>query len=196
VKRSEVTELHYIVPLATLDSIASYGLLCNELAARVPHVSVASDEVQAIRATKRVPGGGLRLHQYVNLYFSARNPMMFVLKARGTVPLVVLRVSPSVLDFTGAIIADGNAACGPTRFAPSPQGLEMLDYSLVYARSWNDPDYWEKARRKRIRCAEVLIPTRIPVDYVKGVIVERVTDVSDCRRCGWSGEVNADVFFR
>jgi len=87
--------------------------------------------VQERRNAKRVPNG-LPIHDYVNLYFDARNPMMYSrLNRRGE--LVIVRVDPAVMSQPGAIITDGNAASESTLFLPSPAGLVQLDESLVYA---------------------------------------------------------------
>lgn len=71
-----VTELHCIMPLANVPSVMAQGILSYERAAKLPHHSVAMQPVQDKRDQKQVPGG-LKLHQYANVYFHARNPMLF-----------------------------------------------------------------------------------------------------------------------
>lgn len=51
------------------------GLLSNEKAARIAHMSIAMNVVQARRDTVRIPNG-LKLHQYANVYFDPHNPML------------------------------------------------------------------------------------------------------------------------
>ena len=63
--------------------------------------------VQDLRDKKQVPGG-LQLHQYANLYFHARNPMLFK-RLNEVDSLCVLRISKEVLA-AGAVITDQNAA--------------------------------------------------------------------------------------
>ena len=73
----------------------------TRLAGPRPHVSIAMPEVQAIRAAVRVPDGsklGRPLHTYANLYFDARNPMMYVRKHEHE-STCVLCVDPAVLDW-------------------------------------------------------------------------------------------------
>jgi hypothetical protein len=194
-ERSRVTELHYITPLSNIGSIVAHGLLCHNMVKKLPHQSVASQEIQDRRVGKRVPGG-LMLHDYANLYLDARNPMMYVLKANSLVPLGVVRIMPTVLDLPGAVISDGNAAASSTRFFSSPAGLTVLDESMVFARYWTHADHWEHAEHKRIRCAEVLIPYVIPIQYLKGVFVQSSEHAVLCGNYGWCGEVYPDVFFR
>lgn len=150
--------------MATLPSIVRLGILSHDRAQALPHHSVASPEVQARRAAKVVPNGR-PLHQYANLYIDARNPMMYVLRG-GHLELCVVRVSTNVLDLPGVVIADGNAASGMTRFGPSPQGLASIDRDLVFAEWWSDS--WEA---KRARCAEVLIPNRVPPRFLIGAYI-------------------------
>lgn len=193
-ERSQVVELHYITPIDNLPSIRQRGLLCHKAVQSLPHRSVALSTVQSRRAAKQIPGG-LALHEYVNLYLHARNPMMFFLKSNDPAHLAVIRVSPAVLDLPGAIISDGNSASGPTRFFPSPGGLTELNANHIFARYWTHPDQWEQAERKRARCAEVLIPGNVPVQYLRGVFVRTQAHAEVCGSNGWSAEVNTDVFF-
>jgi hypothetical protein len=193
--RSRVAELHYIAPVANLASMARWGLVSHNMAERVPHSSVAAAEIQDRRVGKPVPGG-LQLHDYVNTYFHARNPMMSRLQYYGCPPIVVLRVSAEILDLPGAVISDGNAASGPTRFFAAPDGLERLNEERVFAAWWTDPDEFAKAEKKRQRCAEVLIPHRIGVEFLQGAYVCDEHGEQACRlnRIGW--EVNNDIFFK
>src|SRR5664280_808551 len=135
VQRERVTELHFIAPLDNLRSIMTHGVLSHRLAQSVRHTSIALPEVQERRNAKRVPNG-LPIHDYVNLYFDARNPMMYS-RLNRLGELVIVRVDPAVMSQPGAIITDGNAASESTLFLPSPAGLVQLDESLVYAHSWN-----------------------------------------------------------
>src|SRR6266567_2582312 len=56
--RSRIRELHYITDIANVSSILDHGILSHRLVKRriAAHVTVASVEVQAIRAVKRIWG--------------------------------------------------------------------------------------------------------------------------------------------
>ena len=118
--RDEVKELHFITTIDNLGSILMRGIVCHNRAKRLPHRSIASVSVQDRRRGKSVPGG-LSLHNYANLDFNARNAMMYYLQDEPD--LVVIRVSPDVLDIPDTVVTDGNAAAGPTLFLPSPQAV-------------------------------------------------------------------------
>jgi hypothetical protein len=167
--RDEVKELHFITSIDNLGSILMRGILCHNRAARLAHRSVALESVQDIRRGKSVPGG-FSLHSYANLYFHSRNPMMFYLQ--NLPDLVVIRVSPAVLDIPDTVVADGNAATWNTRFYPSPDGLANLDSELIFATYWTDPDYMRYLEKKRVRNAEVLVPNLVPSEYIEGCYVD------------------------
>jgi len=128
-----VTELHCIMPIANLVSVMNRGVLSHERAAKLPHHSVALQPVQDRRDRKQVPGG-LKLHQYANLYFHARNPMMYKRKAEAP-NLCILRVSTMVLALPGAVISDQNAASDYVRFL-HPRQWQVLDFDAIYAMDW------------------------------------------------------------
>lgn len=164
-----VTELHCIMPIGNLPSVLQHGILSCERAARLQHASVAMQPVQDRRDQKRVPQG-LRLHQYANLYFHARNPMLF--KRLAEAPhLCVLRVSTDVLGLEGTVITDCNAASDWVRFL-HPRQWPLVDFDDVFAADWrhpgNAPRYYQHKSRK---CAEVLVPHRIAPELLIGARV-------------------------
>ena len=195
--RADIPELHFITHRDNLPSVAMHGILCHRTMERLPHVSVASIEVQDRRAGKSVPGG-LALHDYANLYFDARNPMMYLLRrGRNVRDIVVVQVAHEVLDLPGVVVTDGNAASSTTQFHDPATELGSLDSAHVYALSWNAQNPFEKAERKRQRCAEVLVPGRVPPAMLRGVLVETSDQARTCRArvSSLSVEVNPDVFF-
>ncbi|MFQ5902261.1 MAG: DUF4433 domain-containing protein [Candidatus Binatia bacterium] len=168
---SDLKELHYITPIANVPSIMKFGILSNREVSRrrIQSVSVAAQEIQERRKPKIIPGGG-PLHNYVNLYICARNPMMYRLSSKH-VELCVLQVSPAVLNLAGVVIADGNAASGYTGFWPSPSGLAKIDKETVFAKYWTDPDPISQLYNTRVKCAEVLVPDRLDPRSIFGAYV-------------------------
>ncbi len=191
-----VTELHCIMPIANIPSVLEHGLLSHERVCRLPHTDVSMGDVQDRRDKVRVPGG-LRLHQYANLYFDARNPMMS--RRRNMVnSLCVLRYSVQVLQLDGAIITDQNAASRYVAFWP-PSSINMLDFDLIFAEDWTHNDdqiaYW---RHKSIKCAEVLVPNTINCDYLTDayVVNEDAQNQLLSHNFGYQIEINPHIFFR
>ena len=164
-----VTEFHCIMPIANIGSVLAHGILSYERAAKLQHHSVAMQPVQDKRDQKQVPGG-LKLHQYANLYFHARNPMMF--KRKDEAPnLCIVRVSTQVLDLSGTVISDQNAASDYVRFL-HPKQWQLLAFDDIFAMDWRHPNdpitYW---RHKARKCAEVLVPQRVDSQLLTGAYV-------------------------
>lgn len=169
--RVDVEELHYIALFANIPSILERGILSRRRAALLASESIADDEIIARRASKRVPRGRT-LPYYVNLYFDARNGMLYRRNDRWD-EIGVVRVSHEVLDLSGVVIADRNAAASAARFFPAPGGIANLDAEAVYAEWWN-----ESREAKQLRMAEVLVPDHVPSAFLRGVYVRD----QDCAR--------------
>lgn len=167
--RDDLVELHSIQPIANVRSILARGILSHNAATAVDHIDISASEIQDLRAEVVVPGGR-RLHDYANLYFDARNPMMSRRRSKHD-ELCVLRVSCEVLDLPGVVVTDGNASSDYIRFGAAVDGLAFIDHELTFAEWWTDDDTDEYRRKKRARCAEVLVPNRVPPDFVIGAYV-------------------------
>lgn len=160
-----VLEFHNIMPVTNILSVLNHGILSHEKAAALPHSDFSMADVQDRRDKVQVPGG-LRLHQYANLVFDARNPMMYKRKEWAD-QLCVLSISTNVLTIQGVVLADRNAASDYARFFP-PNSLEDLDFDKIYADDWRHPnDSIAYLRHKSAKCAEVLVPNSIPADYIQ-----------------------------
>ena len=194
--RASLDELHYIAHFNNLPSILQTGILSHTRAATHIPTSVASQDVQDRRAGRRVPGGR-RLHNYANLYFTAPNPMMYVLRNHHS-DLAVLTVSTTVLDIPGTVLADGNAASDPTAFYESPGGLSNLDEKAIFASDWTDQDIFEYWYKKRVKCAEVLVPDEVPADFITGAYVSSQGNIARFHALGLgiNARVNTSLFFR
>ncbi len=195
-ERHELTELHYITPIANVPSILKLGILSHNRAKRVPHESVAMNEIQDRRAKVIVPGGR-KLHDYANLYICARNPMMYKRQARHH-NLCVLRVTPNVINIAGVVITDGNASGDYVRFSAAPKGLAIVDRDWTFADDWRDPDQIQYFRKKAAKCAEVLVPDKVKPDYITGAYVscQEAMNKFQMLSTGLSVEINSHLFFR
>ncbi|MDI6760744.1 MAG: DUF4433 domain-containing protein [Candidatus Brocadiaceae bacterium] len=197
--RSEIKELHFIAHIDNLPSIVERGILCHNRVKKIQHTSVADQEIQDRRDKVVVPGG-LKLHDYVNLYFNARNPMMYKIKGRHR-ELCVLQIYPAILDEPKIVISDGNASSEYTRFYPSPEGVENLDKSLVYAENWIDSNRFQYWHRKSAVCAEVLVPYSVLPKFLKGIYVscqdayQKVTELLKSSPPVESVSLNPKLFF-
>ena len=152
--------------------------------------------VQDRRDQKRVPQG-LRLHQYANLYFHARNPMLFKRLSEAS-NLCVLAVSAEVLKISGTVITDCNAASDWVRFL-APSQWQMIDFDDVFASDWRNPGdarrFWQNKSRK---CAEVLVPHCVTPNLLLGAYVVDVQAQARVQAVapGLQTHVDPVMFFR
>ncbi len=151
-ERHDLTELHYITPIANVPSILNLGILSHNRAKRVPHESVAMNEIQDRRAGVTVPGGR-KLHEYVNLYICARNPMMYKRQTQHQ-GLCVLGISTNILDLPGVVISDRNASSDYAIFKAAPGGLSIVNREWTFAEYWTDADQITEWKKKAAKCAE------------------------------------------
>lgn len=186
---ARVEELHHITHYSNLKTILQRGILSHARMEGRTHRSIANESVQARRSGIRVPGGR-KLHEYVPLYFDARNTMMFVLSRREE--LMVLRIDCRVLNLPGVVVSDRNAASGAAAFYDVDEGIRLLDEEYVYATWWNQSD-----DAKQRRCAEVLVPNRLEASFVRGVFVKSSAGEDLCRMVAPTLDisVNPDLFF-
>ena len=191
-----IRELHYIVAIANIPSILENGILCYEMAAGVPHISVALGEVQERRARKKIPSG-LPLHGYVNLCFNARNPMLFRLMKNVSEDLCILRVDKDVIECPDVVVADRNASSDYVTFYTLSESVGKIDIDRVYARSWQHDNQIEEWEHKSIICAEVLIPHIVTTKHIIGAYVAGEHSKENLLRTGFDREifVNPDMFF-
>jgi len=194
-ERHELQELHYITPICNVSSMMQNGILSHVRSKRVPHKSVAMREVQDRRACVRVPGAR-RLHEYVNLYVCARNPMLYK-RLDQREQICVLSVSSDVLDLNGVIITDQNAGGNYVQFRPAPVGLGIVNRELTFAESWVSPDKIDFWRRKAAKCAEVLVPDCVEPRLIRGAYVcsDRAKDQLEAQNTDLAGTIDRHLFF-
>ena len=191
----KLAEFQNITPLVNIPSILQNGILSHAEASKLPHRSVALQEVQDKRDKVQIPGG-LILHEYANVYFHARNPMTS-LRRNEAQSLCVLRVSAAILKISGAVITDQNAVSKYVKFS-APDRLKFMNLDYLFAANWKHPDNQiEEWRHSSAKCAEALIPHRIPADYLLGAYVVNATVRTKLEELGFALpiDVSEDLFF-
>ena len=191
-----VTELHCIMPIGNVPSVMKRGILSYDRAARLPHHSVAMQPVQDRRDVIMVPNG-MKLHQYANLDFHERNPMLYRRKEEVS-SLCVLRVSTNVLELRGAAITDCNAASAYVRFL-APSQWKGLNFEDIYATVWTHPENEARGfQHKSRKCAEVLVPDIVEPHFLLGAYVVDSEAARHLAGLGFSLPIEIDpvLFFR
>jgi len=134
----------------------------------IPYTPIYDTDIVSNRKLKTTPVGR-SLWDYANVYLQPRNPMMYrVVHEKTRKNLAVVAVKPDVLNGSGVLLTDGNAANGPTRFYPVPDGLKVIEnqWSVIQAEFWRSDD-----GSKRKIMAECLVPDIIPAENIHSVYV-------------------------
>lgn len=194
--RVQKQSVYNIQPIGNIPSVIHYGILSYNRVAEMKHESIAMSEVQNRRDSVHIPNGG-SLHSYANAYFDPRNPMMYKRQSMAQ-SLCVLAISAAVLDFEGTVISDGNAASEYSRFYSPEEGISKLDFIRIYNEWWTDDDPYEQLKRKRVKCAEILVPREIPYKYIVGAVVVSEQARNELELRGFQKKiiVRPKVFFR
>jgi hypothetical protein len=194
-----VTNRQCVYNISLIDNIPSimqYGIVSYYQAKRIPHQSIAMNEVQDRRAKVSIPNGG-KLHSYANLYFDYHNPMMYRRQDQAE-EMCVLAIHCSILNLPDSVVSDRNAASDYARFYEPLEAMYSLDFPKIYAKNWNHDDPIEKATHKSIKCAEILIPNQVPYSYVCGAYVMNQEAKVRMTEMGFDKKtvINPAVFFR
>ena len=103
----------------------------------------------------------------MNLCFTINHPMCYIANAEGRVPNPqYLSIDPDILEIGGVRITLGVANKAETELLGVDDGLEKLDKEVLYTRTdWHNPQIQQ--RLKNAEKCEILVPTIIPVNYIR-----------------------------
>src|SRR3989338_920346 len=195
--KDNIKELYFITYIENLTSILELGILSrNEIIKRkLKFKDVSEPGVQDRRINKDIPGTSKKLHDYANLYFDAHNPMLSARRSKNDV-ICVLRIEKNILDLSGGIVTDMNAA-RDCRFMPVNEGLYILDKDKVFKVNWKDSnDPINEYRQEGTKCAEILVPECVSPRYIIGVYVANRTAFDALNKiCELPVEISTDLFF-
>jgi ssDNA thymidine ADP-ribosyltransferase, DarT len=181
--------------IKNLASIIKNGLLSHNEAHRrnLVQADISDSDVQNLRLKIVDPIYQRQLHDYVPLYFSPRNPMLYRRKDLQE-DIVILGIDPQILLEPNILFSDGNAAAKGTTFYRWIEMLARLDWAIINARNWVD---FEDG--KRIKCAEVLVYPRILPERILWIFCRsrkhRETIINIKQGTNIQGLVKPELFF-
>jgi O-acetyl-ADP-ribose deacetylase (regulator of RNase III) len=170
-KKRDFRELYYITHVDNLKSIVANGIFSHSMIERnhVQYTPIYNKQIVANRKDKKTPDGH-SLWEFANLYFQARNPMMFkVLVENPLQKIAVVAVKKSIIE-RAAYFTDGNAASLETEIHPIDR-FRKYEQSIL---KQVDTDWWNTfdGSKRRIM-AEILVPDVVPTEYIDSVFVGR-----------------------
>lgn len=169
-KTPDIKSLYYITHRENVPSILKEGILSHQYVEdhHVKYTPIYDASIVSNRKLKSTPTGQ-SLWEYANVYFQARNPMLYrVLNEKRPKDIVVIGVQRKVLMCPGVYVTDGNAANAPTEFYDLKDGLRAVfaNWKTITSEWWNSVD-----GSKRKIMAECLVPNRISPDLIHSIYV-------------------------
>jgi hypothetical protein len=162
--------LYYITHIDNLASMLERGILSHsEIEAKsIPFTAIYDAQIVSNRRDRKTPEGR-SLWEYANVYFQARNAMLFrVTREKGVDQVCVIGVRKDILNRSDVLITNGNAASYQSEILPHDQGMKAIPQIMrdVNKEWWSDSD-----GSKRAMMAECLVPGSIPADFITAIYV-------------------------
>jgi hypothetical protein len=191
-----IKQLYYISHIANIPSILRRGILSHERihTEGIDFTPIYDEQIVDSRKRRHTPDGR-SLWDFANLYFQARNAMMYrVLCEKDVKDIAILAVRKDVLRSPDTLIATGNAASPLSDIFDAKKGLKYIDKKTMSQKWWKETD-----GSKRKMMAEVLVPNIVPPESIKTIYVARyeVAEIlrKDARIGNQSVIPEPDMFF-
>jgi O-acetyl-ADP-ribose deacetylase (regulator of RNase III) len=185
----DIKGLYYITHIDNLSSILKWGILSHELVEKkgISYTPIYDKEIVAARKDKFAPNGK-SLWSFANLYFNARNPMLYrVSHEKSLDDIAVVCVKPTILQRPDIFITTGNARASQSDILPQDAGMKVLpqikrEFDIVW---WKPED-----GSKRKIMAECLVPDQVPPEYVQAIYVANHDVGKKARKMLLSSEIS------
>lgn len=129
------------------------------------------------------------IHDYAPLYINPKNPMLCVRRDLQH-EIVILKISPKVLEYGQHVFSDGNAACRETKFSANPD-VVAASMDALSSKYWTDC-----VDGKRRRCAELLVyPNVQPIHILSAICSNNALAKEIALETRIQIEVNPSMFF-
>ena len=173
-KRS-VKGFYYITHIDNVPSILRQGILSHKRIEEqgTPFTRIYNADIVANRAMRQTPDNK-SLWEYANVYFQPRNPMLYkVINETEKKDIVILGISPQIVETRGAFISLGNAASPLSPVLNIEDGLNFVNdeyWGIINSDWWKTED-----GTKRKIMSECLVPDLIPPTQIHSIYVTSQT---------------------
>ena len=139
--------------------------------------SIHDKNIIEIRKGKRFKGRSL--WNYANVYFEARNPMLYrVIDNFGSKNIIVLQINSDIVKVGGVGVTDGNAASNITNYSEDVDSfLKSLPLEQFKKEYWSESD-----DSKRKIMAELLVPDKISKEKIMAIYADTEETANELRK--------------
>lgn len=177
--QDNIRELFYITHIANLGSILEKGIFSHQkiVDEKIQYRAIYNEEIVSRRKDKKTPDGK-SLWNFSNLYFNARNPMLYRITCEIDIEDIAVLgiISRYVLSLPNIVVTDGNAASDETSFFPSKESTARRIFKKTQMKYWNPYD-----GSKRKIMAECLVPEKISPYWISSIYVPTYASVKKLR---------------
>ena len=160
----EIKKFWYITSINNLVSIFKRGILCR---AEINKAEINKFEIPTTDISNRgVQKHRKGFHQLVPLFFADNTPMLYIKMKEASDAICLLEIDKAVKDLDDVQFSNGNVASQNTEIYNSLDSFTNEEEEIIFSRN---PAYWNKW--KRIRSAEVLVPTKVKPKFIKSIFV-------------------------
>lgn len=155
-------KLYHFTDAENLASVRQHGLVSKQFA--------TNNDIEISRyggndhshTADRIKG----LYDYVNLCFCRDHPMEYRARMEGRIEKTrFLAVKPEILRTPGVKVTLDVANKSGVPLLEIEDAIEHIDYEVIYTRTdWTDSEI--KQRLQQARKCEILVPTRVPLEYI------------------------------
>lgn len=196
-----IKQLFYIAHIDNLQSILRRGILSHERVENenIKYTPIYDAQIISNRREIKAPDGR-SLWSFANLYFNARNAMLYrVLCEKNLNDIVVLGIRRDVLNRPGIFVTTGNAASSYSKILPPSQ---LKEVERIVKRILK-MDYWmaeDGSRRQTM--AECLVPDFVPPEYIQTIycpneeVIKKVKNIVDRSNFSVSISREPSIFFQ
>ncbi len=124
----------------------------------------------------------------VHLYFCPNTPMAY--GKQGEAHAVYILIKPDIALWQGVLFTDTNATRkreGGHQREQGVEGLKLVDFETIRATIDGGPKPWDRTWHRNVQ-AEILVPDRIPLEYVDHIAFISPASLEEGKRLWGNGE--------
>lgn len=159
-EKREIKNFWYLTSIDNLKSIFKRGILCRELINELG-IAVADISDSGVQRHRE------EFHDFVPLFLVDNTPMLYKVFNEYYENICLLEIDKKVKDVEGVQFSNGNVACNETRIYDSLERIKDDEWKVIYSR---EAAYYNP--KKRIRSAEILVPSQVPREYITSISVD------------------------
>lgn len=167
-KHRPFRELYYITHVDNVPSIMKKGIYSHERIEKegLEYTTIYDKGIISRRQKIEAPNGR-SLWAFANLFFNARNPMLYRVNCERSVrDIAILGINKDILNCPDVLVTTGNAACAESEIVPVSKKV------VSKIAKGTDRVWWHQFDgSKRKIMAECLVPDLVHPQYIKSIYV-------------------------